>query len=152
MLPIGQRIQARATAANGEALIASFSDGGEANLVEQGGDSPPRLVWVTARTEPQSVILRRAVYVSGTVRWPNGDPASGALVSGSTYGGGGGMETAVDVQGRYQLGPLEPGRVNVFARMPEHPHRADTPSALAVRLLAAGSRDEDVHVVLRPPR
>jgi hypothetical protein len=93
------------------------------------------------------VVLHRAAFLRGTVRWPDGRPASGAIVFGFSHAGtGSGGETTVDAGGRYRLGPLEPGQVSLSAHLPGQ-RLGEGPGTL-VRALATAAGERQLDLVL----
>ena len=151
MLPLGQPIEAQVRTASGEVLFRSFSDTGAANVVDAGAGGSGRLAWVTSPAGTRTVVLRPAAFLWGTVRWPDGRPASGAIVFGfshSVVGSAG--ETTVDAGGRYRVGPLEPGQVSLFAHLPGQ-RPAVGPDTL-VRTLATADGERQVDLTLHDPK
>ena len=150
MLPLGQPIQAQVRAASGEVLFRSFSDTGPANVVDTGAGGSGRLAGVTPPGGPRTVVLHRAAFLRGTVRWPDGRPASGAIVFGIFHAGvGSAGTTTVDAGGRYRVGPLEPGLVSLFAHLPGQ--RPALGTDRVVRALATAADEREVDLVLHYP-
>ena len=72
-------------------------------------------------TPPEILLeLGTALRVEGTVRDEAGRPLAGAFLSGD------GHDAHADDEGRYQLGPMKPGRFQVGATAPRHRHAFHT--------------------------
>jgi Carboxypeptidase regulatory-like domain len=148
LLPLGSRVFARTPPGAGPALVASFSDGGEANVVERGGGFPARLAWTYPGRPPETIILRRGAYASGRAVLDDGSPARGALLFAASLGGGvHDGPKPVDDDGHFRVGPVEPGRVSVSGYIPVP--GSELRGATTVELVS-GERLSGVKVLLRP--
>src|SRR5258705_6275898 len=65
--------------------------------------------------EPVTIRACRGVQLRGRVEFMNGSPAIDARVSATPVGGQRSFSTRVDSGGRFVLGPLGPGRYELFS-------------------------------------
>jgi RNA polymerase sigma factor (sigma-70 family) len=85
--------------APGQARIGARLDGVESRM---------RPLALTEGSQEITVALPRGIVVSGTIRWQDGAPAAGALVT-ARSGGGRLAIVRTDADGAYLLGPLSEG-------------------------------------------